>query len=92
MTNYGYEFAEPPESAIHGDYIGMAVTTLWTERRHVAGNDSDKVGITVRSPFGKEVLIALPLVDEPGDPPEGMITIEGLQEAINKLMEIKADG
>jgi len=88
----GMGLEQRPESALHGQYIEMVVTVLWVNQVTYVGGEAEKRGITFRSPFGKEIPVAIPIVESPTEGiPEGLISLENLQKSIEHVLGMKKE-
>lgn len=83
----GMTFTWTPESPVENGYMGLAITKIWMDKEYSKGANKRKKGVTLEMPYGKEQLIAIPLDEELGECPEGMVTLEALQKALEELME-----
>jgi hypothetical protein len=76
-----------PQSAILGDYIIVSVTKFWCQYDSENGNRKDREGLTLEKPFGNEIKLALPLVDNPvTELPENVITLDQFKAALKSML------
>lgn len=74
---------EPLSAVINGEWMIVAVTKFWFQTETRIGNEAQKGGLTFEYPFGNEIRLALPLVENPStDIPENCITVHQLKLAL----------
>jgi hypothetical protein len=82
-SGLGIDFS--PETAVVGDWLVLSLIKFWNNSHVKSSTDDHKFGVTVEPPYGKEIRLALPLVDSPKEaPPEGTLTIEQFEVRILK--------
>lgn len=75
------------KNAVQGEWMLVAVTKLWYKVEETTAKRKLDRGISTEYPFGHEILLALPLVENPTTPkPEGTITREELEISLQKLI------
>lgn len=89
-TGVGIEWK--PEPALVGQYLLVSVTKLWLSSDVRSSTDLYKIGATLESPFGKETIVAFPLIREEdiSDPlPVGAISVAQWEFVMKQVIETK---
>lgn len=81
--DYGGVVFEPKSSIYEDQYVIVAVLKFWYQSEKREGTNSEKGGVTFEAPYGNEIRLALPIVDNPtAELPENCITTEQLKLAL----------
>lgn len=82
----GIEMIQPTSAiADGGEWLVVSLSKVWLSRNGRKGAVDPSGGVTLEPPHNSEILIALPLVDEPTTPqPENTLTMAQLETKVVK--------
>lgn len=79
----GVEVSQPASAIADGEWLVLAVSKIWTSREGRRGVVDPSGGMSVSPAYDTEILLALPLVDEPKkEPPAGTVTLAQLEKRV----------
>lgn len=79
----GIEVDQPVSAITEDGWLILAVTKIWVDRKARRGNLDPSGGFTVTPPYGSELLLAIPVEDDPKEPaPKTALTLAQFEKRV----------